>query len=146
MILMKTLNREERTLITISCEPFYLGFKETKQFNNVHSELMKILPPNHKKDLWVIITACSQALRHNMEGSVFSLRKENYTTANKKNESKMSYVKCKRIVEELDRIGYITLYNGFYDHSNDLSVKSCFIIKDNLRSLFDRVDFKRFEN
>ena len=146
MILMKTLNREERTLITISCEPFYLGFKETKQFINVHSELMKILPPNHKKDLWVIITACSQALRHNMDGSVFSLRKENYTTANKKNASKMSYVKCKRIVEELDKVGYITLYKGFYDHSNDLSVKSCFIINNKLRSMFDKVDFKRFGN
>ncbi len=146
MIDMKGLTREERTLITITCEPFYIGYKVVNSFKKIHSELLGNFLPNHKKDLWVFITACSQALRHNLEGVMFTLNKNNYAKANKLNGSKLSYVKCKRIVQEMHDLGYITFYKGFYDHKAGLSVRSCFIINDKLKAMFDRVDFKRFGN
>lgn len=144
MIDLKDLSIEERTLVTIGCEPFYIGFKQTPQFIKIHDHLMQYFSPNHKKEVWVFITACTQALKHNMKGSLFSLMKANYTEANKKNKSNISYVKCKRVVETLHELGYITLYRGFYDASSNTSLKSCFIISDKLNALFNTVDFNRY--
>lgn len=146
MIDLKTLSREERTLLTIRCEPFYIGFTENKVLSKVHSKLMENFHPNHKKEVWVFLTACSQALRYGSDGSMFSLRKENYTSANKRNGSNISYVKCKRVVETLDKMGLIVLCRGFYDHYSQTSAKSCFIMNKELIGMFDQTNLKRFGN
>lgn len=143
MINLKDLSIEERTLITIGCDPFYIGFTQDNKLKPVHNELSKYFPSNHKKELWVFITAAVSPIKNNLSGSIFSMRKEDYTKANKLNNSKISYVKCKRIIDKLDDLGYITLYKGFYDHSESLSLKSCFIINDKLRLLFDRINIDK---
>ncbi|AGH32185.1 hypothetical protein VPHG_00118 [Vibrio phage 11895-B1] len=143
MIELKNLSQEERTLITIGCEPFYISYKMDNQLKPIHDHLMQYFPSNHKKEVWVFICASVNPIKYNLQGSLFSLRKENYTTANKKNNTSISYVKCKRVVETLDQLGYITLYKGFYDHYKDLSLKSCFIIQHKLVNLFDSVNISR---
>ena len=115
MINLEELSIEERTLITIGCEPFYIGFKKDNKLKPIHDYLMKYFPTNHKKELWVFISSAINPIKKGLTGSLFSLRKDNYTRANKINESSISYVKCKRVVETLDEMGYITLYKGFYN-------------------------------
>lgn len=146
MMNLKDLSTEERTLITIGCDPFYLGFTQDNKLKVVYNELIKYFPSNHKKELWVFITAAINPIKNNLSGSIFSMRKADYTKANKLNNSRISYVKCKRIIEELDKLGYITFYKGFYDHSESTSLKSCFIIEDKLRVLFDRVNIEKVGN
>lgn len=146
MMNLKDLSIEERTLITIGCDPFYIGFTQDNKLKPVHNELMKHFPSNHKKEVWVFISAAISPIKNNLSGSIFSMRKEDYTTANKRNKSTIGYVKCKRIIDKLDELGYITFYKGFYDHNESVSLKSCFIIKDKLRNLFDKVNIDKIGN
>ncbi len=143
MMKLKDLSVEERTLITIGCDPFYIGFTQDNKLKPIHNELSKYFPSNHRKELWVFITASISPIKNNLSGSIFSMRKEDYTTANKINNSNISYVKCKRIVDKLDDLGYITFYKGFYDHKENTSLKSCFIINDKLRCMFDRINIDK---
>lgn len=143
MINLKDLSVEERTLITIGCEPFYIGFKQDSKLKPVYNKLIKYLPTNHSKELWVFITATINPIKYDLGGSLFSLRKEDYAVANKINNSKISYVRCKRVVEILEKEGYITFYKGFYDHDTSTSLKSCFIIEDKLRLLFNGVNISK---
>jgi len=140
---LKDLSPEDRTLITIGCEPFYIGFNENKKLIPVHNHFMKYLPSNHKKEVWVFITSAINPIKKGLSGSMFSLRKANYTKANELNGSKISYVKCKRVVETLDKLGYINLYKGFFDLETNTSLKSCYTITDRLIEVFDKVDMER---
>ena len=146
MINLEELSVEERTLITIGCEPFYISFKEDNKLKPVHNYLMQYFPTNHKKEVWVFICSAINPIKKGLTGSLFSLRKENYTTANKINNSKISYVKSKRVVERLDELGFITMYKGFYDHYNNTSIKSCYTITDKLVTVFDSVNIARIGN
>ena len=143
MINLEELSVEERTLITIGCEPFYIGFKKDNKLKPIHDHLMNYFPSNHKKEVWVFITSAINPVKKGLTGSLFSLRKENYTSANKINESKISYIKCKRVVETLDELGYITLYKGFYNHQDQVSLKSCYTLGIKLIDLFDKVNLER---
>lgn len=140
---LKDLSIEERTLVTIGCEPFYIGFTQDNKLKPVFNELSQYLPINHKKELWVFITAATNPVKNNLTGSIFSLRKGDYTKANSINGSKISYVKCKRVVEKMDELGFITLYKGFYDHNESTSLKSCFVLEDKLIRLFDKVNIEK---
>lgn len=140
---LKDLSDDDRVLITIGCEPFYIGFKRYPELKSIHKRLMLHFSPNHEKEVWVFINAAVSPVKHCTFGSLFTLSKENYTSANNKNKSNISYVKCKRVVDRLDELGYIDMYVGFYDHYKQVSVKSCFVINDKLRCLFDGVNLKR---
>lgn len=140
---LKDLTIEERTLITIGCEPFYINYVQDNKLKGVHNHLMELFPQNHKKEVWVFITSAINPIKFNLSGSLFSMRKADYTTANSKHNKNISYVKCKRVVERLDELGYIEFFKGFYDAENNVSLKSCYLIKDKLISLFDSVDILR---
>lgn len=140
---LKDLSIEDRTMVTIGCEPFYIGFRENKKLTPVHNHLMRYFPNNHKKELWVFITSAINPIKKGLSGSIFSLRKSNYTKANELNGSKISYVKCKRIVETLDSEGYIKLYKGFFDAETNTSLKSCYLVTDKLINVFDKVNMER---
>lgn len=140
---LKELTVEERTLITIGCEPFYISYKQDNKLKFIHTKLMEFFPQNHKKEVWVFITSAINPVKFNLSGSLFSLRKGDYTTANSRHGLGVSYVKCKRVIEKLDEEGFIDLYKGFYDHNTNTSLKSCYIIKQKLLDLFDNVDMVR---
>lgn len=137
------LSLEDRTMITIGCEPFYIGYKEDKKLIPVHKHLMQYFPTNHKKEVWVFISSAVNPIKKGLTGSLFTLRKEDYTKANNLNGSSISYVKCKRVVETLDELGYISLYKGFYDHKNNMSLKSCYTVESKLLNVFDKVNIER---
>lgn len=144
MIELKTLTREDRTLVTMSCEPFLLDYTETPAFKEVHEYLLSVVGYRQRKELWVFITACAKALKHGLDGSQFSRRKDNYTEANKIHGKKISYVKSLRVIDKLESDGYISIYNGFYDHDYKLGIKSCFLMDNILIKLFQGINYAKF--
>jgi hypothetical protein len=146
MINLIDLSREERTLITIQCESFCLSDRnQVKNLNNVHRELLKLFTKKYEKELWTFLSACGKAMRYGTLGSLFTLRNADYATINKANpNSKVSYRKTIALIEMLHKQGYIIVYKGFYDHTTDTSIKSCFLMQPSLLHMFEGINFGSF--
>lgn len=143
MIELESLSREERTLITIQCESFFLSYTEVKAFNPIHKKLLPYCKRVNSKELWLFITACAKALKYGNSGSQLSLRSQDYTDASKK-AKKVSYRKTLKVINIMEEQGFITMYKGFFDANTDTSIKSCFIIKEALLELFEGVNVEKF--
>lgn len=143
---LKNLNEEERLSITLGCEPFYLRHKEPKELQGVYQHLCEYIDKKYRPSIWVFLCATVAPVKYGMTGSIFSLNKNDYSTVNNllgKKGVKVSYVGCKHVLEILDNLGYITLYKGFYDAFDKVSVKSCFVINRKLKVLLENTNIKK---
>lgn len=144
MIDLKNLTREERTLITIQCDSFFIDYEDKPQFKPVYTHMVKEFKRTYSKELWTIITACTKALKLGIKGSQLSLNERDYTTANKTHQKKISYTRMLRLIPLLVDAGYIQMYRGYQDPLGNTSLKSCFLMTDKMISLFDSVNIQRF--
>ncbi len=143
MINLLEMSKEDRTLITIQCESFFLQYEETKAFTPVFKELIPLCKRTDKNEVWLFITACAKALKYDNTGSQFSLRASDYTEASK-GRKKVSYRKAMRVIDVMEEHGYIKMYKGFYDHDSSTSIKSCFIMTEKILTLFEDINVKKF--
>ena len=143
MIDLEGLTKEERTLITIQCESFFLSYTEVKAFNMIHKELLPYCKRVNAKELWLFIAACAKALKYGNGGSQFSLRSQDYTDASKV-AKKVSWRRSLKVITIMEEQGFITMYKGFFDMATDTSIKSCFIMEDKLHQLFEGVNVEKF--
>lgn len=134
---MKHMSEEERTLITISCEPFFLHYKKNNLVKDVFEELSEYTDCKSSKEVWTVVTALCQSYAKGMNGSLFPLNKNSYIKDNKTNPQGISYRKCIRVLNSLEENGYIEVYKGFYDHFKSVSVLSCIRPTSKLDSLFE---------
>ena len=140
MIELKSLPYKEQLLIKNSCERFFLTLQKKTAFRGVYDQLNSLFTSNlYSKEVWMIITAASKALRYGCVGSDISLYKQHYLTANKITKLKLNLDRTKHVLSVLEDHGYLVLYKGYFNNKTygTPSLQSCFLMEAKFIALFD---------
>lgn len=137
MIELKSLTREEKILISVQCERFFLTVNKYKNtipvFNTIKESLG--LPDRFDKELWCVLTCVGKSLRSGNTGSQFSLKSTHYTAANEEHNLKLNKNRASEVLRNLDEKGWITHYKGYFRNADD-RMRGCIIFTNKLTSLF----------
>ena len=133
---LKELTEKERILISLQCEPLFLVSKPNRVFNHVFDLLSEGLEVKYDKEVWLVITAVVKALKYHNKGTRFSLRKQDYTTANKVHKQKLSATRAREVLLLLEEQGFLEVYKGFY-FNDKKSMSTCVLFKDRLLEIID---------
>lgn len=143
MLELRYLTEKERINISIQCEPFFLVSKETKQFKCIHQTLLPLVGRKYTKELWLVITAIVKAVKYGNSGTRFSLNKRHYVSANKIHKQKLSLDRTKKVLDVLDKEGYITYYKGF-KVNDSFRMTTCLMITERLLQIINVENAKKF--
>ena len=124
MIELKTLGYKERYDLVRGFEPFFLAYRKPNYQKKARGILVGLFGVKFDNEICTILTAAAKAKRYSTTGVQFSLSKPNYTTASKITGQQISYLRMKKLLEELESCGYLELYLGYYK-GKDNSMKSC---------------------
>lgn len=137
---LKELKEVERCLVTSQCGQFFLTYYKYKScikiFNKIKTELS--LSPAHDKEVWLFITCVARSLKSGVNGSEFSLSAPVYKKANNIHNLKLSHIRASRVINLLDKLGYIEYYKGYgtpFRYSYDWA-RGCVLFTDKLKFLF----------
>lgn len=142
MIELKTMSEEERTLITIQCDSFFLDYEEIPAYKEVWSFLRRRYSYKYTKEIWTVIYAFRKALSYNIRGSTIPLDKNSYTKANSVHEKGVSFSRMKRLLSLLEADGYIKLYKGFKDLTDGTAISTCMLLTDKYLRLVEGIPVK----
>ena len=140
MIIIQELTLQERLNISLQCEHYFLQVKTSKKIIDVFNLLITFTDKKNYSELWCILTACLRANRYNSKGSQLSLDPEKYTTANKIHKQRLSITRMKRLINDLEISGMITMYKGFNNKKE--SMMSCFLMSDTLEGMMPNIPDK----
>jgi hypothetical protein len=139
MIELRTLTRKDRTLISAQCERFFLVINKYKDAQPVFNVLKESLglPDRYDPEIWCVITCVGKSLRTGVNGSQFSLKSANFTTANKIHNLKLNQKRASEVIRRLDEQGWLVYYKGYKNLKvEDDLMRSCIIFSKKLTSLF----------
>lgn len=138
MIPIKDLNDEELTRLKIRSKSFFLTYHKTKKFNKAYTKLLEVLDLKDNNEVWVLITAYTKAIKQASTYSKLTLRKSDYTKANKDYGLKISYTRMVKVINKLHELGFIDKYVGYWNSSG--SEGSVIHFKDKFEELFEGID------
>ncbi len=135
------MTKEERVLISVQCDRYFLTINKTKLARRVFDILKQDmdLPAKYDKELWCVVTCVGKSIRVGNNGSQFPLGSDTYTSANKIHGLRLNNKRASMVIKLLDGNGWLDFYKGYKDkRDKDNSYRSCIIFADKLRVLYDR--------
>lgn len=114
---LKSLTTAQRLTLARKSEPFFIRYNRTQAlqgaFNNVSSLLTAAEAKKYANEIWTLISATSQTIRYDSDTCQFSMRKENYVTANTITKKNIQVEKMKELIELLEDQQLLEWYKGF---------------------------------
>lgn len=119
MIELEYLTKEEQKDVSRNIEDFFIVSKKVRQFSSTFEQLKTLVNKDLHQTLWLFITGSAKALRYNNTRFHLTLKKSRYSEANNKTKQKHSVDKVKKVIDVLEREGYITFYKGYHVSEED---------------------------
>lgn len=146
MINLEDLHQWERYFVIRGCEPFFLTYKSPKWQEKLVQELMLEFGKEYEIPIKVIITAAAKARRYNDKGCMFPLNSNEYSSNSsiiQRTGKKISYRRTRRLLDLMEDAGYLTIYKGYFKHSED-SMPSYLVFHDKLLSKLNKDLCKKY--
>lgn len=135
MIEQKELTKQQVLDLQVRCESFFINYKTTKAFSHVYNLLMTHFEHLYRREVWMIVTACSRLIRYSTAGVQLPLSCNTYRTANNIHNQGLSPRRASYVAKTLDELGYIDLFIGYYNSEDDYA-RTLFFPKPELLYLF----------
>ena len=142
MIKIKNIPKEERVKLFHNFEYYsYLIWRKDSCMKRLHDTLINSVGVENSQELWVILTHIGKCIRYGSNGYFISLKYGHYTAANKTFSVKLNSGRMKETLLELEQLGYINFYLGFYHKDRDGSL-SAVQLNSSVISLFNNLVVK----
>ncbi len=144
--LYKDFTPAQRLSLARKSEPFFIRYNRTQPLQGSYKAITSLLPAAEAKkyanEIWTLISATSQTIRYDSDTCQFSMRKENYVTANTITKKNIQVEKMKELIELLEDLQLVEWYKGFnYTLSNakgiEKAMRSILVFSEAWLSLFD---------
>ena len=146
MINLKELHPWERYSVIRGCEPFFLTYRSPNWQTNTVKMLLSKFGKEYEVPVKVVLTAAAKARRYNDKGCMFPLSKNAYSTTtsvNHKTGKSISYRRTRRLLDLMEEEGYLTIYKGYFNSTED-SMPSYLVFHDKLLSILDKNLCKKY--
>ena len=145
---LKELTRKERTLISCGCDTFFLTINKTKSLKPIFTYLKSVtmFPSRYDKEIWMIVTAVGKCLRSGAVGTQIPLASDKYTVANNVHGLKLNNKRVSQVLDKLDEVGELAVYKGYRDFRYDVSITTCVIPSDTVKSLYTEKVLKNIKS
>ena len=135
IIKQKNLTENENRNLALRSSSFFLGYKKYNTFKSQHKVLTDLLGTKYTNEAWLFITLLVKTLRQKNTHCKFTKNKNNYTKVRSMGLN-ISYTKCMKVLEILEKEKYIDIYEGFYTTKQRLMTIISF--KHKFTSMFDK--------
>ena len=153
MIELSSVSYEQRIKIARHCEPFFLVYKKLdilrSSYTMLDSFLTKEQSKLYEKELWTLVSATSQTVKYDNKYCQITLNKNNYPTANKITNKKISCKRMRELLTIFEDLKLLTVYKGYHFHNSVHSgiakgMSSCIEFSSEWLSMFNILLCKKY--